>query len=122
MFLESPPPRREPEPDPLPLALRAATLGVVAAVLLGVLLFRLWALQVLHSGQAAQAAVANQIRTTPIFPQRGTIVDRDNHTLVGNTPSLVLQINPATLPQPANCKGYRRHHAADRRAEPGCNV
>jgi penicillin-binding protein 2 len=122
MFLESPPPRREPEPDPLPLALRAATLGVVAAVLLGVLLFRLWALQVLHSGQAAQAAVANQIRTTPIFPQRGTIVDRGGHTLVGNTPSLVLQINPATLPQPANCKGYRRHHAADRRAEPGCNV
>ena len=47
--LQPPQPKREPEPDGTKLAVRAATLGIVAAVLFGVLVFRLWALQVLRS-------------------------------------------------------------------------
>ena len=63
MYLQRPPSRPEPTPDPVPLALRAAALGVIAAALLGVLLFRLWALQVLHSDQYVAAAAQNSIRT-----------------------------------------------------------
>ena len=63
MYLQRPPSRPEATPDPVPLALRAATLGVIAAVLLGVLLFRLWALQVLHSDQYVAAAAQNSVRT-----------------------------------------------------------
>jgi hypothetical protein len=36
-------------PDKNQMMIRAATLGVIAVVLFGVLVFRLWALQVLHS-------------------------------------------------------------------------
>src|SRR5262249_34572399 len=102
--------------------LRAATLGLIAAGLLGVLLFRLWALQVLHSDAAAQAAASNHIRTTPLFAQRGVITDDTGKILVGNTPTLVLQVHPATLPGPVHCAGYRQRKPSDRKAQPGCAV
>jgi penicillin-binding protein 2 len=122
MYLESPPPRPEPEPDRLPLALRATALGLVAAGLLGVLLFRLWALQVLHSDQAAVAAVQNQLRMTPLPAARGEITDRNGVALVQNKAALVVQLNPATLPKPVDCKTIRPGHRAALRREPGCMV
>src|SRR6516164_9035860 len=100
MYLESPPPKPEPEPDRLPLALRATALGIVAFALLGVLLFRLWALQVLHSDQFAQAAVQNQIRKSIVPAARGEVVDRNGVTMVTNQAGLQVQLNPAILPQP----------------------
>ena len=69
MYLQRPPSRPEPAPDPVPLAIRAATLGVIAAALLGVLLFRLWALQVLHSDQYV-AAAARRTASAPSRCQR----------------------------------------------------
>ena len=45
---------------------------------------RLWALQVLQAPAAAQAVVANQIRTVPVTPTRGLILDRNGNPLVGN--------------------------------------
>jgi penicillin-binding protein 2 len=123
MYLESPPPRPEPEPDRLPLAIRAAALGVVAAALLGVLLFRLWALQVLHSDQAAVAAVNNQVRMTPIPAARGIVVDRTGRVvLVGNQTGLSVQINPANLPKPLDCHTIRPGHRQALATEPGCAV
>ncbi len=123
MFQPSQPPRRETEPDPLPLALRAAALGIVAAALLGVLGFRLWALQVLHSDQYAVAAVSNQLRTTALPAPRGTILDRTGSVMVGNTYALTAQINPGTLPHPVDCKLIRKaHRARDLKAQPGCQV
>jgi penicillin-binding protein 2 len=122
MYLESPPPRPEPEPDRLPLALRAAALGVVAAALLGILLFRLWALQVLHSDQYAVAAVDNQVRQTAVPAARGMVVDRNGHVLVSNQTGLVVQLNPATLPQPMDCHTIRRGHRQALATQPGCAV
>jgi penicillin-binding protein 2 len=122
MYLESPPPRPEPQPDRLPLALRATALGLVAVGLMGVLLFRLWALQVLHSDQAAVAAVQNQLRMTPLPAARGTVVDRNGSPLVVNKAALVVQINPATLPKPVDCKTIRPGHRAALAREPGCMV
>lgn len=124
MYLESPPPRQPREPDPLPLALRAAVLGLVAAALLGVLVFRLWALQVLHSDQYAVAATQNQLRTMPLPAERGVVEDRTGVTMVDNSGTLVVQVNPATLPQPqpVDCTGIRPGHLRALRRNRSCAV
>src|SRR5689334_13517452 len=103
MYLQRPPSRPEPTPDPVPLALRAAALGVIAAALLGVLLFRLWALQVLHSDQYVAAAAQNSIRTLTMPSPRGQILDRNGNVLVSNTTSIAVQIDAARLPEGTNC-------------------
>ena len=73
MYLQSPPPRQEPPPDRPQLVLRAAALGVLAAVLFGVLVFRLWALQVLHSDHYVAQANQNDVRQLPLPAPRGEI-------------------------------------------------
>ncbi len=120
MYLQRPPSRPEPAPDPVPLALRAATLGVVAAVLLGVLLFRLWALQVLHSDQYVAAAAQNSIRTLTMPSPRGEILDRNGHVLVSNTASIAVQVDAARLPEGTECgPTLVSHKVHDQR---GCGV
>ena len=99
MYLQRPPSRPEATPDPVPLAMRAATLGVIAAVLLGVLLFRLWALQVLHSDQYVAAAAQNSVRTIDMPSPRGEILDRNGSVLVSNTAAIAVQVDAARLPQ-----------------------
>jgi penicillin-binding protein 2 len=96
--LQSPPPKREPVPDRGSLAVRAAALGVVAAVLFGVLLFRLWALQVLHSEQYVAQAVQNDLRTIAVPAPRGVVYDRKGRVLVTNHQGLAAEINPNELP------------------------
>jgi penicillin-binding protein 2 len=120
MYLQRPPSRPEPTPDPVPLALRAATLGVVAAVLLGVLLFRLWALQVLHSDQYVAAAAQNSIRTLTMPSPRGEILDRNGNVLVSNTATLAVQVDAARLPEGTDCgPTIATHKVGDQR---GCGV
>ena len=67
--------RPEPPPDKNQMMIRAATLGVIAVVLFGVLLFRLWALQVLHSDHYVAQANQNDVRQLPLPAPRGEIVD-----------------------------------------------
>src|SRR5262245_54127213 len=102
-MLQSPQPRREPEPDGTKLALRAATLGVIALVLFGVLVFRLWALQVLRSADYVAQANVQNTREIPIPPQRGDIVDRNGVTLVENASTIVLQVDPSTISGTIDC-------------------
>ena len=103
MLLQPPQPRREPEPDGTKLALRAATLGIVALLLFGVLVFRLWALQVLRSAEYVAQANVQNTREIPIPPQRGDIVDRNGVTLVENTSAVVLQVDPSTISRSIDC-------------------
>jgi penicillin-binding protein 2 len=120
MYLQRPPSRPEPAPDPVPLAIRAATLGVIAAVLLGVLLFRLWALQVLHSDQYVAAAAQNSIRTLQMPAPRGEILDRNGNVLVSNTATIAVQVDAARLPEGTNCgPTLATHKVGDQR---GCGV
>jgi penicillin-binding protein 2 len=121
MFLQRPPSRPEPRPDPVPLALRAATLGVIAAVLLGVLVFRLWALQVLHSDQYVAAAAQNSVRTISVPAPRGEILDRTGRVLVGTSASIAVQVDEQRLPDGANCAGTV-HDRSKLQQEPGCMV
>jgi penicillin-binding protein 2 len=120
MYLQRPPSRPEPTPDPVPLALRAATLGVIAAVLFGVLLFRLWALQVLHSDQYVAAAAQNSLRTLTMPSPRGEILDRNGNVLVSNTASLAVQVDAARLPHGTDCgPTIATHQVGDQH---GCGV
>ena len=64
--------------------LRLRIVGIAMVGLFAVLGLRLWALQVLQAPAAAQAVVANQIRSVPVAPTRGLILDRNGNPLVGN--------------------------------------
>ena len=94
MYVQSPPPRPEREPDRNQLVIRAAALGVLAAVLFGVLLFRLWALQVLHSDHYVAQANQNDVRTLALPAPRGEIVDRTGAPLVTNSSRVLAQVEP----------------------------
>lgn len=119
MYLQRPPSRPEPTPDPVPLAIRAATLGVIAAVLLGVLLFRLWALQVLHSDQYTAAAAQNSVRTIGMPSPRGDILDRTGRVIVSNTTAIAVQADVARMAAPcAAISGGGRTSAG----KPACGV
>ncbi|HEY5108693.1 MAG TPA: penicillin-binding protein 2 [Acidimicrobiales bacterium] len=67
--------------------LRLRIVGIAMVGLFAVLGLRLWALQVLQAPAAAQAVVANQIRSVPVTPTRGLILDRNGNPLVGNLPT-----------------------------------
>ena len=51
-------------------------IAVVALIIFGAILFRLWFLQVLSGEQFLQKANANRVRTLPIPAPRGEILDR----------------------------------------------
>jgi penicillin-binding protein 2 len=106
MYVQSPPPRPEREPDRNQLVIRAAALGVLAAMLFGVLLFRLWALQVLHSDHYVAQANQNDVRTLALPAPRGEIVDRTGAVLVQNSSRVLAQVNPAGLPTKVDCTAF----------------
>ncbi len=106
MYVQSPPPRPEQQPDQNQLVIRAAALGVLAAALLGVLLFRLWALQVLHSDHYVAQANQNDVRTLALPAPRGEVVDRTGAVLVKNSSHVVAQVNPAGLPIRVDCTTF----------------
>ena len=63
---------------------RLVVVGLFFLVLLGVMILRLWSLQVIQAKSSAAAVVANQVRTVPVPAPRGVIVDRNERILVGN--------------------------------------
>jgi penicillin-binding protein 2 len=113
----------DPVPERLPLALRATALGLVAVLALGVLVFRLWALQVLQTQQNVAQAQAEPIRYTRIPAERGEIFDADMRPLVTNRQEYELEITPADYPDlasPTECTGLTRKDFAELKAKPGC--
>ena len=98
-FLPPDPRVEEPYRFTPQLALRLGILGAVALVVFGILFFRLWALQVLSGPQYLQAALSNQVRSVRVEAQRGEILDRNGHALVGTVPGTAVQLWPADLPK-----------------------
>ncbi len=80
------------------LALRVAILGSVALALFAIIFFRLWFLQVLSGDKYVREASVNRVRDISIPAERGDIVSRDGHILVGSTPANAVQISPPDLP------------------------
>jgi penicillin-binding protein 2 len=95
-----PPDPRVAEPYRLTpqLALRIGILSTVVLALFAVLVFRLWALQILSGTQYLNAAENNQLRTVRIQAPRGAVLDRNGAVLVRNVPGNSVQIWPADLP------------------------
>ncbi len=67
-------------------SVRVTVVGVVVALLFGVLLLRLWTLQVIDAKSYAAIVNTNSLRVVPVAAPRGLIVDRNGVELVGNTP------------------------------------
>ena len=78
---------------------RVAILATLVVVLLGVLVFRLWFLQISNSQSYLAEAQNNSLRTVEIMAPRGTIEDRNGKTLVDNRAGLAVGIRPMNVPQ-----------------------
>jgi penicillin-binding protein 2 len=81
------------------MALRVAILGVVALVVFGILLLRLWSLEVLSGSKYRADALNNQLRTVSVEAPRGPILDSKGRPLVTNRISQAVDLWPADLPK-----------------------
>ena len=98
MLLPRSPDRRpDPPPQSPQLALRIAVLGGLALALVGVLVFRLWSLQVLASDQYGAIARQQNVKIVDTPARRGRILDIKGRVLVRNRPGLQLELDPAVL-------------------------
>ena len=70
----------------------------LAVLLIGVILFRLWFLQILSGKQYVAEANDNRLRSVKIVAPRGAITDRDGNVIVENRPSLAVGIRPMDVP------------------------
>lgn len=91
--------RSDQRPQGSRLSLRVAVLSGVAAILFGILFFRLWSLQVIDGDEYLAEAKNNRTREFKQIAPRGEILDRDGDVLVDNRTSLALQLNTQKLPE-----------------------
>src|SRR5262245_34820742 len=77
--------------------LRLSVIGIVVFSLFVALFARLWYLQVVQSDSLAQVASANQVRTVPLAPMRGRILDRDGRVLADNDSTLNVTIDRSAI-------------------------
>lgn len=80
------------------LRTRLATLALVALFMFGVLVTRLWFLQVLAGDRYTDEARRNHVRLVRVEAPRGRILDRNGKVLVENRPSLVVGLRRDDLP------------------------
>src|SRR5450755_226738 len=71
---------------------RSIVAGVLVAVLLLTVAGRLFYLQVLRYQYYAELSQGNRVRTDPIPPSRGLILDRHGAVLAENRPSFQLEL------------------------------
>ncbi len=84
--------------QPPSVALRVVLLAVVAVGLIGVIVFRLWFLQILSAQQYVAQANDNRLRSIAVLAPRGTILDRNGTVMVDNRPGLAVGIRPMDVP------------------------
>ena len=88
-----------PEEEEARPNLRLRIVGVVVLLLFGVLVLRLWTLQVVEGKSYAAAVTRNQVRVVSVAPPRGEIVDRAGTVLVSNTPQEEILLSRAEAMQ-----------------------
>ncbi len=72
---------------------RYVIIGTFFLLLLGLLVYRLFSLQVLQYHSSIAAVDSNSLHTTEIPPTRGLITDRTGHIMVGNLTSEVIELS-----------------------------
>jgi penicillin-binding protein 2 len=80
------------------VALRVVLVGAIAVALIGVIVFRLWFLQILSAQQYVAQANDNRLRSVAVLAPRGTILDRSGAVMVDNRPGLAVGIRPMDVP------------------------
>jgi penicillin-binding protein 2 len=80
-------------------SLRIRIVGVVVLILFGVLVLRLWTLQVVEGKTYAAAVTRNEVRVVSIPSPRGEIVDRNDTVLVSNIPQEEILLSRAEVAQ-----------------------
>jgi penicillin-binding protein 2 len=76
---------------------RFAVLAIVVVAVLGVLLARLWSMQVLNGDDFVAMAEDNRVREISLEAPRGRILDRDGDPLVSNRATLAVCVAPTAL-------------------------
>jgi penicillin-binding protein 2 len=84
-----------PEDEPSRPNLRLRVVGIGVLILFGVLVLRLWTLQVIDARSYAAAVTRNQVRVVSIAAPRGEIVDRNDTVLVTNVPEQEILLSRA---------------------------
>ncbi|HLY23039.1 MAG TPA: penicillin-binding protein 2 [bacterium] len=79
---------------------RLTTLAVLAAVMLVVLVIRLWQVQIVQGDYYLKLSEENRLRVTPVLAPRGVLVDRRGRTLVANRPAFTVALLPLELRHP----------------------
>ena len=77
---------------------RVITAGVLVVLLSGLVMGRLFQLQVLEHEYFSAQSQGNRIRVQPVAPTRGLIFDRNGHVLAENLPSYQLELIPEQTP------------------------
>jgi penicillin-binding protein 2 len=88
-----------PEEEEARPNLRLRIVGVVVLLLFGVLVLRLWTLQVVEGKSYAAAVTRNQVRVVSVAAPRGEIVDRNGTVLVSNIPQEEILLSRAEATQ-----------------------
>lgn len=84
----------------LPPSRRLRVLNAVIIALLGVLVVRLWQIQVLQGAHYLRQSEENRIRDYIITAPRGVIYDRKGRPLVSNRPAFTVAVLPLELTRP----------------------
>lgn len=77
--------------------IRASVAGLVVILMLGILVSRLWYLQIVRYEGLAARADQNRIAVVPIPPRRGEVVDRNGVVLARNYRDYTLMVTPARV-------------------------
>ena len=83
---------RNSEAEQQKFRLRVWVVGVVVLLMLGVLFFRLFVLQVVRHDAFAERAESNRTAVVPIVPGRGQILDRNGVVLATNYSAYTLEV------------------------------
>ncbi len=73
---------------------RIYLISIAAVIIFSILLGRLWFLQFIDSDRLKEMSENNRLRFIPVAASRGTLLDRNGHVLVNNTPSYSLAVIP----------------------------
>jgi penicillin-binding protein 2 len=94
-----------PEEAPSRPNLRLRIVGVIVVLLFGVLVLRLWTLQVVEGKTYAASVTQNEVRLVSVPAPRGEIVDRNDTVLAGNETVEELVLSRATAEQDPSVVG-----------------
>ena len=80
---------------------RLSVLNIIVAVVIGILVVRLWQVQVLQGAYYLRLSEENRVRDYTVTAPRGIIYDRKGRPLVTNRPSFTVAVLPLELSDPA---------------------